>query len=527
MERNLRILLIEDSEEDAEVIMRLIRKDRSEPEWVRVETETQMKDALSSGLWDIVISDYHLPSFSGPAAIKILNKLGMSLPVIVVSGTVGEDTAIEALKIGATDYVLKHNLKRLPSAMERALQEFRTQREKQEMERQLVQAQKMESIGRLAGGVAHDVNNVLSAITLFAEMAIHQIQTQQYEPAQESIDGILKAQDSAASIIRQLLVFSRCRIGPVQVNDFSNILTQVRPLVTRITGENIELEIIASAHPILVSSDKTQLEQIILNLAVNARDAMSKGGKLTLSLEAKQIHSQPIDARLPMTPGKYAVLTSTDTGCGMSETILQRLFEPFFTTKDPGKGTGLGLSVIYGILRQAGGSVAVKSIPNEGTTFSIYWPVTLSSEETPSLKPNLEVPSIVGPLTILLVEDEESVRKILAVTLRKQGHSVIEAAHGEEALLFLDQEPISLLISDIVMPKMGGPELVQKAREKKPDLLVLFLSGYADNTLQDYHFDVGSTWFLEKPFTSLSLSKKVEEVLKAGHPQAPEKKVRE
>ena len=517
MDKPLRILIVEDSEDDAALVLRFANHHRTPPEWKRVETLLQMQEALNEGHWDLVISDYHLPKFSGPEAIKTLRKLDSEIPLIIVSGTVGEDTAIEALKMGATDYVLKSNLGRLSSSIDRALKEHRTRVEKREAELQLQQAQKMDSIGRLAGGVAHDVNNVLAAITLFAEMAIDQIQENHLDQAKKYLEDILKAQDTAASIIRQLLVFSRRRMGPLLTIDFSSALVGIQPLITRLIGENITLVIKGTQEPLSVSADKTQLEQIVLNLVVNARDAMPQGGHLTLSIDSQQLDTMPPDLRLPLTSGKYIVLTSTDSGCGMPVDVLQHLFEPFFTTKEPGKGTGLGLSVIYGILRQANGSIRVSSIPNQGTTFQIFWPAALANIQTQkdsSIKKKEAIPKV-GPLSILLVEDENALRTILAATLRKQGHTVFEAIHGEEALQKIqsNSKNIQLLITDIIMPKMGGPELAEKARALKPDLLVLFLSGYTTPTLQEHKFDPDVTWFLEKPFTSLALAKKVEEVL--------------
>lgn len=518
MSEPLRILLVEDNEDDAELVVRFARQNFPTVQWLRVETETQMRDALGSSKWDLVMADYHLPTFSGPEAIKTLRGMTLDLPLIIVSGTVGEDTAIEALKMGATDYVLKSNLGRLPSAIERALRETQDRREKKETEQQLIQAQKMETIGRLAGGVAHDVNNVLAAITLFAEMAVDQISNNETAKATKSLEGIIKAQESAASIIRQLLLFSRRRVGPTGVVDFASVLTRIQSLIGRLVGEEVELKIENSLEPLPVSADETQIEQIVLNLAVNARDAMPKGGKLTLSLEPQNITASPPTLRIPLQPGRYVVLTATDTGSGMPPEVFQKLFEPFFTTKEPGKGTGLGLSVIFGILRQAGGSVAVQSTPGAGTTFQIYWPISTRSATQKQVQKTTEPAPNSKPVFLLLVEDDPELREILAATLRKQGHSVVEASHGQEGLARVSQrqDQIGLLITDIIMPGMNGPELAKQARLINPKLSVLFLSGYIDNSLESINFDSQLTYFLEKPFSSQTLSNKVTEVLTAS-----------
>jgi len=521
---SLRILLVEDSEDDAELVMRFARQNREKPDFHRVDSESLMRDALQKGPWDLVLSDYSLPSFSGLKAIQVLRDTGARIPLIIVSGTIGEDTAVGAIKAGATDYVLKSDLGRLPIAIDRAIQEARDRIQEeqrlQEAQQQLLQSQKMETVGRLAGGVAHDVNNVLAAITLFAELAIDQVKANQLDPAVESLEAILKSKETAAGIVRQLLLFSRHKIGPAQIIDLVSVISGVESLIKRLIGEGIQLKLTKPTEPILVQGDRAQVEQIVLNLAVNARDAMSEGGVLTATLESQKLDKTPPDARMPIKPWAYAVLTVTDTGCGMPESVIQKIFEPFFTTKEPGKGTGLGLSVVYGILAQVGGTITVNSKPNQGTTITIYWPLATGQTQTSvDLSTKIEEFNRAkeGPITILLVEDEGYLREVMARTLKKQGHTVLVAEGAREALKILEEKKaiIGLLITDVIMPEMSGTELAKEANRVAPTLKILFLSGYADQSLQDFQINTNFMWFQEKPFSSKALIEKVNEIIRS------------
>lgn len=516
MQEKLKVLLIEDSLDDAELVLRFVKKFAKNIYFERVQTEEELKNVSAREQWDLILSDYNLPSFSGLEALRILKEAESEVPVILVSGTIGEETAVEALKAGASDYVLKSNLGRLTTAIEHAMRAKQAEVENRKLTKQLEQAQKMEAVGRLAGGIAHDVNNALAAMTIYAEMAVEQIDSGELEPAKESLQGVLRSQESAAGIIRQLLSFSRKNLEPPRVVDFCANLQRISPLIRTLLGEDIKLTVESSSEPIQVLADPTQIEQTVMNLAVNARDAMAPGGNFTLSLSRITVDHPPADARLPVGPGEYACLSARDTGCGMTPEIVDQVFEPFFTTKKDGKGTGLGLSVVYGIIKQAKGSLLVDSQVGRGTEFKVLWPIANSDQKAEGVNAKAAAARALpkNDTHILLVEDEEVLRCALVAALRKRGYEVVEAPNGVEALKIISDKkvPVNLLITDMVMPQMGGPELAKKVREKIPNIGILFLSGYADETLEEYPVDVALTWFLQKPFTTNAFVDKVVEV---------------
>jgi two-component system cell cycle sensor histidine kinase/response regulator CckA len=426
-------------------------------------------------------------------------------------------TAVDAVKRGAADYVLKDNLVRLPTSIEHALREKRAALDNRLLLKQLAQAQKMEAIGRLAGGLAHDVNNVLAAISLYAEMGIEEIEEKDTEAASQSLKNILRAQESAAGIIRQLLLFSKRDVGLTSVLNFRAVVESLQPLLKRLIGEHVELTInYATEEAMPVVADRAQIEQIVMNLAINARDAMASGGKLLFTLASRTVENFSSDVRLACAGGRFAVLTAQDSGHGMPPATLQNIFEPFFTTKEVGKGTGLGLSVIYGILQRANGTLTVQSTVGAGTTFEIFWPLANSPVNSTTQTVEVKRPAArAGSAQIILVEDDATLREPLLATLNKNGFQATAAAQGHEALKLLTAAhgKVDVLITDVIMPEMGGPELVENARRAYPELKVLFLSGYTSSYLQNHHFDPATTWFLEKPFTKSTLINKILEVL--------------
>jgi signal transduction histidine kinase len=375
MAQEFKVLLVEDSPDDAELVLRFVRKYAKDLHFRRVETEPALREAHAQEKWDLVLSDYNLPQFSGLDTIRVLKELKSPVPLIIVSGTIGEETAVESLKAGATDYVLKSNLGRLPTSIEHAIRVKRAEVENRKLMRQLEQSQKMEAIGRLAGGIAHDVNNALAAMTIYAEEALRQIESSELKEATDSINGILRSQESAAGIVRQLLAFGRKNMEPAKLVDLPKAAEKMSPLIKTLMKGSCELKVELPQEPIEVYADPSQIEQVIMNLAVNARDAMTAGGTFTLSISILQMDSPHSEARIPVGTGSYACLSARDTGCGMSSDVLDKIFEPFFTTKEMGKGTGLGLAVIYGIVKQARGTVLVDSQVGSGTEFRVLWPL--------------------------------------------------------------------------------------------------------------------------------------------------------
>lgn len=385
--------------------------------------------------------------------------------------------------------------------------------ERKRLEAQLLWSQKMETVGRLAGGVAHDFNNLLMAIQGHAELALMQMHAG--EAAYEDLQEVIKESKRAAGLVRQLLAFSRRQVLSPKVISLNDILLDMDKMLRRLIGEDIELVTLPADDLKPVSVDPGQIELVIVNLVVNARDAMPQGGKLTLETANLTVDTKRARRHTRVSPGDYVVLTISDTGVGMTPEVKAHIFEPFFTTKEQGKGTGLGLATCYGIVKQSGGFISASSEPGQGTRFEIYFPVVKEEIESRSLRDDSGyLPR--GKETVLLVEDEPSVRRVAARVLRDQGYNVYEASNGHEALAVaeeLDGEGIHLLLTDVVMPQMSGKALVDRMRTERADLKVLFMSGYANDMIGPHGILDSGTAFLQKPFSPGILARKVREVL--------------
>ena len=370
----------------------------------------------------------------------------------------------------------------------------------------------MEAVGRLAGGVAHDFNNLLTVVTGYSELALTTVP--ETNPVYAYVKEIKKAGERAAALTRQLLAFSRRQLLAPRVLNLSNIVSDMGTLLRRLIGEDIQL--ITKLDPQLrpVKVDPGQVEQVIMNLAVNARDAMPTGGKLTIETANAAVDASAAKKVPEARPGAYALLTVADTGCGMDDEVQAHLFEPFFTTKELGKGTGLGLATVYGIVQQSGGHVTVASEPGKGSTFCIYLPQV--QENTAAAQPSPRpVEPTRGKEIILLAEDEDAVRSFARQVLQRSGYEVLEARNGEEALLLGQSHPgpIHVLVTDVVMPQLSGYDLAQQLCPSRPDMKVLYLSGYTDSIIFRRGLVVSGPAFLQKPFKPEELSGKVREVL--------------
>jgi two-component system cell cycle sensor histidine kinase/response regulator CckA len=381
-------------------------------------------------------------------------------------------------------------------------------------EERLRQAQKMEAIGQLAGGVAHDFNNLLTVIQGYCDILLHSFPGA--GPANEPILEIIKASERAASLTRQLLAFSRKQVLQPEVLDLNTRLADTATMLRRLIGEDIELVTELDPAICLVKVDSGQMEQVLMNLVVNARDAMPKGGRLVISTARTNLEKAEGSSRPDVEPGPYVLLTVSDTGCGMDQATLAHIFEPFFTTKEPGKGTGLGLATVYGIVKQSGGHIEVASTRQKGTTFRIYLPQPMEAAPSPTLTAAPEKVSGGGE-TLLLVEDEEALRALNRLTLTSRGYVVLEARDGQEGLEVFErhQETIDMVVTDVVMPRLCGTGMVEQLRSRKRDLTVLFVSGYNDSTL----FRRGAhpiSNYLRKPFSSEELARSVRETLDAA-----------
>jgi two-component system, cell cycle sensor histidine kinase and response regulator CckA len=386
--------------------------------------------------------------------------------------------------------------------------------ERRKLESELQQAQKMDAIGRLAGGVAHDFNNLLLVISAYAELMLDSLADE--APLRRNVNEIMTALRRAADLTRQLLAFGRKQMQLLQVLDLNAVIGEITGMLPRLIGEDIELVFAPGNDLGKVKADPVQIEQIVMNLAANARDAMPGGGMLTIETATVQVDESYLQRHSMVPPGDYVLLSVADSGQGIATEHLPHIFEPFYTTKEAGKGTGLGLATVYGIVTQNGGFVWVYSEPGLGTTFKVYLPrVESLGCEVRAAKPTEE--SAGGSETVLLVEDEASVRQASRQFLARSGYIVLEASDGEDALLVSRKHrgPIHLMVTDVVMPRMGGPRLAERLAEERLDMKVLFVSGYAENTvLQHGKIDV-ATRFLQKPFSLKALARKVREVLEA------------
>jgi two-component system cell cycle sensor histidine kinase/response regulator CckA len=637
MGKLLRVLMVEDSEDDARLMLRELRGAGYDLTHERVDTAAALKAALDRHPWDLVIGDYSMPHFSGTAALAILRTRGLDIPYICVSGTITEELAVAAMKAGANDYVTKGQLKRLLPAIERELRDAKARAalrateasfqalvehapvgiyrstpegrflsvnaalvrmlgyesaadvlaldmgrdvyadaaerqrlverdsysdrqydnveatwkrrdgrlltvqlsvravrsgagqveyyetfvrdvtDQRRLQQQVLQSQKMEAVGRLAGGIAHDFNNLLTVITSYSDLLLEDLAPG--DAKRDDLEQVRKAADGAAALTRQLLAFSRQQVVEPRVVSLNTVVEGLQKILRRVIGEDIDLTTTLAPDLGAVRADVGQLEQVLMNLAVNARDAMPTGGRLTV--ETANVEHDPEFARHREAAAvrRFAMLAVSDTGCGMDEATKARIFEPFFTTKEPGKGTGLGLATVYGIVKQAGGFIWVYSEPGQGTSFKIYLPQVEAAAERVTAVAGARVPG--GTETVLLVEDAAAVRAVTKQVLERQGYTVLEAADGEAAVQLAQRHhgAIHLLLTDVVMPRVSGRDLAQQLGRVRPDLKVLYASGYTDDSVVRHGILESGIAYLQKPFTPESLARKVRDVLDAPQPR--------
>ena len=483
----------------------------------RIESRAAFTSALTEGQVDLILAEFSLPRLDGQSALELARTLACDVPVIFVSATLQGQQSIEQLHRGATDCIPQNELERLVPSVRRVLrlQQERTARVRAlaalaESEAQFRQVQKLEAVGRLAGGLAHDFNNLLTVIMGQSQVLLSEMG--QNDSLRSRVEEMHKAGDRARILIRQLLTFSRKQPSEAKVLNLNSVLVDFEPMLGRLIGENIQFTLRPSVDDLAVKTDPAWLEQVVMNLVVNAKDAMPHGGKLTIETTGVDLDHAPLYHINPITPGPYVRLSVADSGCGMTPEVQSHIFEPFFTTKEEGKGTGLGLSTVFGIVTQSGGGLDVTSKIGEGTRCDVYLP-RVDTEALVSLDENPTIPSLGGHETILLVEDDEDVRVLIRDELRKRGYRVVEARNGVEACLVATpyMRKLQLLLTDIVMPGMSGVELARNLRVIKPELSVLLISGYMD--------DVGisasePSWtYLQKPFTPEAVADKVREVL--------------
>ncbi len=390
--------------------------------------------------------------------------------------------------------------------------------ERKKLEEQFRQSQKMEAVGRLAGGVAHDFNNMMTVVIGYSEFLLSKLKKEDAE--YKSVEEIMNAGKRAASLTQQLLAFSRKQVFQPHVLNLNALVTELEKMLKRLIGEDIDLQLALDSKLGAVRADPSQMDQIIMNLAVNARDAMPRGGKITIETANVELDEEYCRLHIEVQPGPYIMLAVSDTGIGMDKETQSRIFEPFFSTKEEGKGTGLGLSTVYGIVKQSGGNIWVYTEPGHGTTFKIYFPRIEEAAEAMKQEEAADK-SFRGTETILLVEDEEMVRDLAYEILGEMGYTVLAASNGEEALQICERHkgPIHLMLTDVVMPKMSGGELAEASVRLYPEMKVIYMSGYTDSSVTRNGMLEPGVNFVQKPFSLLSLTEKVREVLDASGSQ--------
>jgi signal transduction histidine kinase len=499
-------------------------------EVVEVKDASAALRVLREAPIDAVFVDSGLPPLG---ALDLLNESGgllRNLPLFLLASPGNIREAVQAMQHGARNYLTRPLV---PQELVEALREVlphppglsgRGRGPREEPEEQARQARKMEAVGRLAGGVAHDFNNLLTVVNGYASILQGSLAPE--HPLRPLVEEILKAVERGAAVTRQLLAFSRKQVLQPVVFDLNQVVVKMEKMLRPLIGEHVELDLQLASLACPIKADPTQLEQVIVNLAVNARDAMPSGGKLRISTseQKSEIRNQRSELRetlpaltsdlRPLTSASWVLLRVTDSGCGMDAATRAHLFEPFFTTKEPGKGTGLGLATVHGIVEQCGGRIEVNSEPGHGTTFTILLP--RADEPLPAAGSGgapLSMPR--GTETILLIEDEQPVRTLVRRVLEMQGYAVLEAQTGSEAIALSARHagPIHLLISDVIMPQMNGYELAQRLTQVRRDLRVLFITGHNHSPLVDQILREASAAVLPKPFTPGPLAFKVREAL--------------
>jgi len=493
----LDILLVEDNAADAELVERELRAGGLRFVARRVQDRSSYEAALAQRP-DLVLSDHALPQFDGLTALTLLKARYPEVPFILVSGTIGEDLAVAAMREGASDYLLKDRLSRLPVAVQSALERTRLMQEKRELEVRLLRAQRLDSLGRLAAGVAHDLNNFILPI-LVAEGLLRETIT---DPSQlDLLDTIESSALRSAKVLRQLLSFGRGASGDRRPMRLNAAVEEISSLIRDTFPKNVSLRLEMRADDVSVLADPTQIQQVLMNLCVNARDAMPSGGMLTLRLGLADIDATMAGKYPGSKPGSYAVLSVKDSGMGIAPEHLANIFDPFFTTKTPDKGTGLGLASVFGIIESHGGFVQVDSNLGSGSEFHVYLCAHRAEQTAEAQVQTREGPLAPEPL-LLLVDDGPAILRVLGSSVRRRGYRVLEAKDGLAALAEIEQHgsELAAVVTDLVMPKLDGLALVRAMRARNVNVPVAVMTGAITTEQVESFRALGVREILRKPF---------------------------
>jgi len=516
MKKTINILMVEDSSRDAELIEYEINKSEINYNSCRVETKEELIRNLEQSLPDVILCDFHLPAFNAIQLLEITRKSYPNIPVIVVSGAIGEEKAVELLKKGASDYILKQNLTRLNPTIQRVLRETEErnkfiQKDKEifKIRQHIEQIEKLEFIGQLAGGIAHDFSNYLQAILGHSHLG--SIESLSKEQMILDMKEITQIATKAGSLTKQLLVFSRKNKTELCNLNLNNSVKSISKILFHLIKENIEIDLNLEDHLDDIYADSVQVEQIIINLCVNAQDAMPKGGRINISTKKLNINKKFTDKYPWAKIGSYIRLKISDNGIGIETNIINRIFEPFFTTKKKHKGTGMGLSTVYGIVKKHKGFMEVQSKVGSGSEFEIYLPVLTGHIVSKDENGEKSAVNSKGN-TILIVEDNESILETYSKKLKREGYEVVTAANGLEALSLLNsgENNIDLVFIDVIMPKMCAIEVYEKLQSTESRPPFLFTSGFdEDNSEIKQILDMGLP-FIQKPYLSNELLRAIE-----------------